>query len=81
MNLEVISPEKVIYSGEADSVTLPGAAGLFTVLNHHAPIISVLKKGTLTYKVGDDERMLEIESGFVEVKQNVVSVAIEQTGK
>ncbi|MDR0768635.1 MAG: ATP synthase F1 subunit epsilon [Dysgonamonadaceae bacterium] len=77
MKIEVISPEKVIYSGEADSVTLPGAAGLFTVLNHHAPIISILKKGMLTYKIGDSENTLEINSGFAEVKQNMVSVCIE----
>jgi F-type H+-transporting ATPase subunit epsilon len=77
MNLEIISPEKIIYSGEADSVTLPGAIGLFTVLNHHAPIISVLKKGVLTYKIGDNEKTLEINSGFAEVKQNIVSVCVE----
>jgi F-type H+-transporting ATPase subunit epsilon len=77
MNLEIISPEKIIYSGKADSVTLPGVVGLFTILAHHAPIISVLKKGILTYKVGENEKKIEINSGFVEAKQNVVSVCIE----
>jgi F-type H+-transporting ATPase subunit epsilon len=77
MNLEIISPEKIIFNGKADSVTLPGAVGLFTILNHHAPIISVLKKGILTYKIGDDEKTLEINSGFAEMKQNIVSVSIE----
>jgi F-type H+-transporting ATPase subunit epsilon len=77
MNLEIISPERIIYSGEVNSVTLPGASGLFTILDHHAPIISVLKKGALTYKVGGKEKTIEINSGFAEVKQNVVSVCIE----
>lgn len=77
MNLEIISPEKIIYKGEADSVTLPGAVGLFTILNHHAPIISVLKKGALTYKIGDNEKTMEINSGFAEVKKNIVSVCVE----
>jgi F-type H+-transporting ATPase subunit epsilon len=77
MNLEIISPEKIIYKGEVDSVTLPGAMGLFTILNHHAPLISVLKKGALVYKIGDNEKTIEINSGFAEVKQNVVSVCIE----
>jgi F-type H+-transporting ATPase subunit epsilon len=77
MNLEIISPEKIIYSGEADSVTLPGVIGMFTILNHHAPIISVLKKGMLTYKTGNSEKTMEINSGFAEVKQNVISVCVE----
>ncbi|GHT63854.1 hypothetical protein FACS189451_11020 [Bacteroidia bacterium] len=77
MNLEIISPEKIIYSGEAVSVTLPGVVGLFTILNHHAPIISVLKKGVVTYKTGDNEKNIEINSGFVEAKQNNISVCIE----
>jgi F-type H+-transporting ATPase subunit epsilon len=77
MNLEIISPEKIIYSGEADSVTLPGAVGLFTILNHHAPIISVLKKGMLTYKIGNSEKTMEINSGFAEAKKDIVSVCIE----
>ncbi|GHS95080.1 hypothetical protein AGMMS50239_03760 [Bacteroidia bacterium] len=77
MNLKIISPEKIIYSGKADSVTLPGVVGLFTILAHHAPIISVLKKGILTYKLGENEKKIEINSGFVEAKQNVVSVCIE----
>jgi F-type H+-transporting ATPase subunit epsilon len=77
MQLEIISPEKIIYKGEVDSVTLPGVVGLFTILNHHAPIISVLKNGVVTYKVGNEEKNVEINSGFVEAKQNVVSVCIE----
>jgi F-type H+-transporting ATPase subunit epsilon len=77
MNLEIISPEKIIYKGEVDSVTLPGVAGLFTILTRHAPIISVLKKGIVTYKIGNDEKKIAINSGFVETKQNVISVCIE----
>ena len=77
MQLEIISPEKIIYKGEVDSVTLPGVVGLFTILNHHAPIISVLKNGVVTYKIGEDEKTIEINSGFVEAKQNIVSVCVE----
>jgi F-type H+-transporting ATPase subunit epsilon len=77
MNLEIISPEKIIYKGEADSVTLPGMAGLFTILNRHAPIISVLTNGIVTYKIGNDEKKIEINSGFVETKQNMISVCVD----
>ncbi|MDR1562218.1 MAG: ATP synthase F1 subunit epsilon [Dysgonamonadaceae bacterium] len=77
MKIEIISPEKIIYSGEADSVTLPGVMGSFSILNLHAPIISILKKGALTYRVRDNEKTMEINSGFVETKKNIVTVCVE----
>jgi F-type H+-transporting ATPase subunit epsilon len=54
MNLEIFSPEKILYRGEATSVTLPGVLGAFTVLDHHAPIISPLVKGEISYRVKED---------------------------
>jgi F-type H+-transporting ATPase subunit epsilon len=77
MNLEIISPEKVIYSGSAEMVTLPSVTGSFSVLENHAPIISVLKKGKVIYRTQNVDNEIEIESGFVEVKQNKVSVCVE----
>ena len=47
MQLEIVSPEKTIFSGEAKSVHLPGSEGYFQVLNNHAPIVSTLKKGEI----------------------------------
>ena len=47
MQLEIVSPEKTIFSGEAKSVHLPGSEGHFQVLNNHAPIVSTLKKGEI----------------------------------
>lgn len=49
MTLEILSPEKTLFSGEVQRVTLPGAAGEFTVLPHHAPIISSLTAGRVRY--------------------------------
>jgi len=77
MNIEIISPEKLIYAGEAEAVSLPGLLGSFTVLDHHAPIISVLQAGQLVYKVGGGATELAISSGFVEVKDNKVSICVE----
>jgi F-type H+-transporting ATPase subunit epsilon len=77
MNLEIVSPEKIIYYGEAELITLPGLSGSFTILNRHAPIISALKKGVVNYRAnGKDEEMI-INEGFVEAKNNIVSVCIE----
>jgi F-type H+-transporting ATPase subunit epsilon len=77
MQLEIVSPEKTVYSGEAELVTLPGTSGSFTILEHHAPIISSLEKGTLVYRVKGEDRELPINGGFVEAKNNVVSVCID----
>ena len=77
MNLEIISPEKIIYSGNAESVTLPGLSGSFTILDRHAPIISALDKGPVKYNAGGKEEEITVNGGFVEAKQNKVSVCIE----
>ena len=49
MTLEILSPEKTLFRGEAERVTLPGASGEFTVLRNHAPIISALVRGNVKY--------------------------------
>ena len=77
MNLEIVSPEKIIYSGKAEAVTLPGLKGSFTVLNRHAPIISGLKKGKLRYLINGKNEVMIINEGFVEVNNNTISVCIE----
>ena len=77
MNLEIVSPEKIIYSGKAEVVTLPGLSGSFTILNRHAPIVSVLKKGVVRYSINGKNEEMIINGGFVEMKKNNVSVCIE----
>ena len=47
MKVIIVSPEKVLYQGEASSVVVPGEKGRFEILDHHAPIISTLTKGTV----------------------------------
>jgi len=77
MTLEIISPEKIIYSGNAESVTLPGLSGSFTILDRHAPIISALDKGKVSYRVSGKDMEVPTAGGFVEAKNNTVSVCIE----
>lgn len=75
MTLEILSPEKTLFSGEVQRVTLPGAAGEFTVLPHHAPIISSLTAGRVRYlPTGGAEQSVDIAGGFVEVNADRVSV-------
>jgi F-type H+-transporting ATPase subunit epsilon len=77
MNLEIVSPEKIIYNGKAELVTLPGLSGAFTILERHAPLISALGKGIVLYLVNGENFEIKINEGFVEAKKNIVSVSIE----
>jgi len=77
MKLEIITPEQIYFTGEVTSVTLPGTSGLFTVWENHAPLISSLKEGKISYLVDNKESELNIESGFVEVNKNTVTVCLE----
>lgn len=76
MTLKVISSEEIVYEGQAKSVTLPGEKGSFTVLDHHASLISTLVKGVISFTTPDGQRDIEIEEGIVDVDNNVVSVCI-----
>lgn len=77
MKLKVISAEEILYSGEAESVTLPGEMGQFTVLRNHASLISVLVEGKIFFrdKSGSDFD-LEIKGGLADVNNNVISVCV-----
>lgn len=80
LKLEVYTPNGMLFEGEVYSVTLPGAKEIFTVLKNHGAIISSLKKGVIKYKLDEeDEEFFTIDAlgGFVEVKNNVVTVCLE----
>lgn len=79
MNLEILSPEKKLYSGDVYGVQLPGISGSFEILEKHAPIVSALKAGRL--KVLKDKNnhitYFDIKGGFVEVLHNKITVLVE----
>ncbi|MBM6992669.1 MAG: ATP synthase F1 subunit epsilon [Prevotella sp.] len=77
LKLRIVSPEKVVYDGEVESVTVPGTLGSFEILNNHAPIISSLADGKVVYATRQGVQTLDIHGGFVEVKQNEVSLCVE----
>ena len=82
MILEILTPEKKIFSGEVYGVQLPGIDGLFEVLDKHAPLVSALKAGKL--KILKDKVAAEnysIQSGFVEVLNNKTMVLVEGATK
>lgn len=77
MHLDIITPDKKIYNGEATSVTLPGTEGQFQVLNRHAPLVSTLGKGNLVVDTGSAKQTYVIDGGVVEVLNNKVLVLAE----
>ncbi|GEC70927.1 F-type H+-transporting ATPase subunit epsilon [Flavobacterium flevense] len=90
MILEIVSPEASLFKGEVTSVSVPGVDGSFQILNNHAPIVSLLQKGTvkitapsfsfskeaakLFSKIDDQNYALAISSGTIEMKDNKVIV-------
>lgn len=77
MTLDILTPEKKLYSGDASLVQLPGVDGLFEILNNHAPIISALGNGVLKFKSNNGETNIKISGGFVECLNNKVIVCAE----
>jgi F-type H+-transporting ATPase subunit epsilon len=78
MTLEILTPERKIFSGEVYGVQLPGINGLFEVLDKHAPLVSALKNGKL--KILKDKTNTDsytIQAGFVEVLNNKTTVLVE----
>lgn len=78
MNLEILTPEKKLFSDEVYGIQLPGVSGSFEVLDKHAPLVSALKSGRI--KVLHDKTrttLFEVRSGFVEVMANRVTVLVE----
>ena len=78
MNLEIITPDKSVYTGEVSLVQLPGIDGSFEVLENHAPLISVLKKGKIKIKDSKgQEQFFEVNGGVIEVLKNKVLILAE----
>ena len=77
LRLRIIAPDRLVFEGDVESVTLPGTVGSFTVLNNHAPIISSLENGKIAYKDVSGITELAIRSGFAEVRDNTLSVCVE----
>ena len=77
MTLEILTPEKKFFSGDAESVMLPGADGKFEILKDHAPLISSLKEGEIRIRQNGKDTSVKIKSGFVEVLNNKINVMVE----
>ena len=84
MKLDILTPEKNLYSGEVYGVQLPGISGSFEILERHAPMVSALGKGNIKVlldKSGNNVNRFEVAGGFVEVMKNKVTVLVEGASK
>jgi len=79
MTLEILTPERKLFSGEVYGVQLPGVVGLFEVLDRHAPLVAALKAGRLKILKDRNQHVsfYDIQSGFVEVLNNKATVLVE----
>ncbi len=79
MYLEIVTPDKTIYTGEVKAVQLPGSNGSFEVLKNHAPIVSTLESGMVkVIDLHEQETLIQVISGVVEVVDNNVVVLAEK---
>lgn len=77
MTLEIITPDKKVFAGEASAVTFPGTEGQFQILNSHAPLVSTLGRGDVVVETAAAKQVFTIDGGVVEVLNNKVLVLAE----
>ena len=77
LQLEIVTPERLAYEDEVDSVVLPGVEGEIGVLPHHAPLVSMLGVGELRIRKGGEEESFAIVGGFLQVRPDKVVVMAE----
>src|SRR3990167_3692127 len=76
-HVEIITPEKVVFQGEVDLVSLPTPQGEITILPHHIPIISIVVPGSVLIRKGNDEQLFAVSRGVIEVDGKTVRVLTE----
>jgi len=78
MTVSVVSPEQVLFEGDASSVVVPAYDGLIGILPRHAPMLALLGHGRLTVRTSEGDRRFTVGGGFVQVRADVVRVVAEQ---
>jgi F-type H+-transporting ATPase subunit epsilon len=77
LHLEIVTPERLAYSDDVDSVQLPGSEGELGILPHHAPLLATLGAGELRIRKGGQEESFAVFGGFVQVRPDKVIVMAE----
>jgi len=78
MFLEIVTPEKTLYSNEIKYVKVPGSDGQFGVLKDHAPIISTLDEGRIkVVEIDDKEELFDVKGGVIEILKNNIIILLK----
>ncbi|MDB5103371.1 MAG: synthase subunit epsilon [Fibrobacteres bacterium] len=77
MKLQILTPDRAVYDGEAESLLVPGASGPFLILKDHAPILSSLIPGEVRITANGKETYYTVSGGFVEFHKNLAVVLAE----
>lgn len=79
-HLELVSPEKLVFSGEVEAVAVPGTEGEFTVLKDHAPLIAMMKPGVVVIEEAPAKKLrLFVPGGFAEVAPSGLTILADKT--
>jgi F-type H+-transporting ATPase subunit epsilon len=73
-HFDLVSPEKLAFSGEVDQVDIPGAEGDFGVLNGHAPVVAAMRPGVLVIRTSTSQQKIIVLGGLAEVSDNTLTV-------
>jgi len=74
MTVNILTPDKQLYEGEATYVGLPGTDGSLGILSNHAPLVTTLRNGEITVKTGSEEMTFKVNGGTVEVLNNHITI-------
>ncbi len=77
LRLEITTPDRPMFEGEVDSVSLPTPQGEITILPNHIPLISIVAPGAITIRQKDNEQMLAVSRGLVEVDGHAIRVMVD----
>ena len=77
LNIEIVTPQGLKFSGNVDACTAPGIDGTFQILAGHASLLSMLNVGEIKFDFGDSTRFMATSGGFLEVKSNKVTIMAE----
>ena len=81
LNFKIVTPERVVYQDQVESVTIPAREGEMTVMAHHTPLVSLLRAGELRVKKTDHEVMMAVSSGFIEIRPDNQLIILADTAE
>jgi len=79
LQVEIVSPEQLVFSKQADAITVPGLEGYFTIMGEHAPIMSILKPGFITVEADKNKSTFYVGGGFADISPAGITILAEET--